>query len=131
MKQPIFSSQDTVRDYECDLQGIVNNANYLHYLEHARHLFLISRGVSFADLHARGIDAVVARVNMALKTSLRPGDDYICELRVVKEGVKYLFQQEILRATDRRVCVSATITTVCLVNGRLSTHPELDSLCQE
>ena len=48
-----------VRDYECDLQGIVNNANYQHYIEHTRHEYLLSRGVSFADLHARGIDAVV------------------------------------------------------------------------
>ena len=38
-----------VRDYECDLQGIVNNANYQHYLEHARHEFLLSLGVSFAQ----------------------------------------------------------------------------------
>ena len=28
-----------VRDYETDAQGIVNNANYLHYLEHTRHMF--------------------------------------------------------------------------------------------
>ena len=48
-----------VRDYECDLQGIVNNANYQHYLEHARHEFLLERGISFADMHARVIDAVV------------------------------------------------------------------------
>ena len=24
-----------VRDYECDIQGIVNNANYLHYMSKA------------------------------------------------------------------------------------------------
>ena len=43
-----------VRDYECDLQGIVNNANYQHYLEHTRHEFLLSTGVSFAALHEQG-----------------------------------------------------------------------------
>ena len=129
MKDPRHTSRDVVRDYECDIQGIVNNANYLHYLEHARHQFLISQNVSFADLHRRGIDAVVARVAMALKYSLRPGDEYECQLRVEKQGVKYLFQQEILRATDMKLCVSATITTVCLVDGKLATHPELDALC--
>ena len=50
-----------VRDYECDLQGIVNNANYQHYIEHTRHEFLSSLGVSFARLHEEGIDPVVAR----------------------------------------------------------------------
>ena len=38
-----------VRDYECDIEGIVNNANYLHYAEHTRHLFLQKCGLSFAD----------------------------------------------------------------------------------
>ena len=58
-----------VRDYECDIQGIVNNANYLHYTEHTRHLFLLSLGVSFAQLHEKGVDAVVARMNGRLGNS--------------------------------------------------------------
>lgn len=41
----IFETEMEVRDYECDIQGIVNNANYLHYTEHTRHLFLTSLGV--------------------------------------------------------------------------------------
>ena len=64
----IFELEMKVRDYECDLQGIVNNANYQHYIEHTRHEFLLAQGISFADLHAQGIDAVVARLNMAFKT---------------------------------------------------------------
>ena len=128
MRDALHVSRDRVRDYECDLQGIVNNANYLHYLEHARHEFLLSRNVSFADLHHRGIDAVVARVAMALKVSLRPGDEYECQLKVEKEGVKYQFRQEIWRVSDMKLCVSATITTVCLIDGRLGTHEELDGL---
>ena len=47
----IFETRMEVRDYECDIEGIVNNANYLHYAEHTRHLFLRSLGVSFAALH--------------------------------------------------------------------------------
>ena len=47
----IYELEMKVRDYECDLQGIVNNANYQHYLEHTRHEFLTSVGISFAALH--------------------------------------------------------------------------------
>ena len=60
----IFETEMDVRDYECDIQGIVNNANYLHYTEHTRHQFLLSLGVSFAHLHEKGVDAVVARMNL-------------------------------------------------------------------
>ena len=35
-KKYIFETRLDVRDYECDIQGIVNNANYLHYTEHTR-----------------------------------------------------------------------------------------------
>ena len=54
MSQYIYELEMKVRDYECDLQGIVNNANYQHYLEHTRHEFLTSVGVSFAALHEQG-----------------------------------------------------------------------------
>ena len=36
----IFEMSWKVRDYECDLQGIVNNAVYMHYLEFTRNEFL-------------------------------------------------------------------------------------------
>ena len=51
MSQYIYELEMKVRDYECDLQGIVNNANYQHYLEHTRHEFLTSVGISFCLLY--------------------------------------------------------------------------------
>ena len=63
-----------VRDYECDIEGIVNNANYLHYMEHTRHLFLKECGLSFAEMHNKGVDAVVARMNLQYKVPLQCDD---------------------------------------------------------
>lgn len=126
--QPLYALHMKVRDYECDLQGIVNNANYLHYTEHTRHEFLLAHGISFADLHERGIDAVVARINMQFKTPLHSGDEFLSCLDVRKEGVKYIFDQKIYRMPDHTLANRSEITTVCLINGRLGTTPELDAL---
>ena len=122
----IYSLNFKVRDYECDLQGIVNNANYQHYTEHTRHEFLRSRGVSFAELHERGIDAVVSGMQMRFKTPLRSGDEFVSKLGLKKEGIKYVFVHDLYRLPDMRPVFKSTVEAVCLVNGRLSQCPELD-----
>ena len=108
-----------VRDYELDVQGIVNNSVYQNYLEHTRHEFLLANNISFADLSKEGIDAVVARVEIAYKNSLRSGDEFVCKLNVTKEGPKYLFSQVIVRKSDEKICVKAKITTVVVDHGVL------------
>ncbi len=108
-----------VRDYELDVQGIVNNSVYQNYLEHTRHEFLLANNISFADLSKEGIDAVVARVEIAYKNSLRSGDEFVCKLNVTKEGPKYLFSQIIVRKSDEKICVKAKITTVVVNRGVL------------
>lgn len=121
--------QMRVRDYECDLQGIVNNANYQHYTEHARHEMLLQMGVSFADLHRRGIDAVVARITLSYKTPLRSTDDFVVRTRVQKEGARYVFHQDIVRLADQKLACRAKVDIVAVVNGVLVTKcPELDEL---
>lgn len=114
-----------VRDYECDLQGIVNNSVYQNYLEHARHEFLLSIGLDFADLFKRGIVAVVARVDLSYKTSLKSGDRFVVKLRVEQEGVKYLFYQDIYRLPDQQLCLKGLVTSTSIVNGRLSVSEEI------
>lgn len=121
-----FELRMKVRDYECDLQGIVNNANYQHYIEHTRHEFLLSRGISFAALHEQGIDAVVARLNMAFKQPLRSGDEFISRLALRKDGLRYVFQQDIYRYPDEKTVIKATVDAVCVVNGKLSDTSALD-----
>lgn len=114
-----FSLEFTVRDYECDLQGVVNNANYQHYLEHARHEYLVSKGVSFAGLHEEGIDLIVTKVEIDYKYPLRSRDRFIVKLRTEREGnVRLLFIQEICRIPDEKLIVSARVTGVATKKGR-------------
>ena len=65
-----------VRDYECDMQGIVNNAIYQHYLEHARHEYLLSHGLSFAEMNRKSIVIVVVRAELDYRKSLQAGDAF-------------------------------------------------------
>jgi acyl-CoA thioester hydrolase len=115
-----------VRDYECDIEGIVNNANYLHYMEHTRHLFLKECGLSFADMHAKGVDAVVARMNLQFKSPLRCDDEFISRLALKKEGIRYVFYQDIYRASDEQLCFKGVAELVSIVNGRLANSPDYD-----
>jgi len=118
-KQYSFSLEFSVRDYECDLQGVVNNANYQHYLEHARHEFLISRGVSFADLHQQGTDLIVSRVEIDYKYPLKSRDRFIIKLNLRREGnVRLVFEQDIFRLPDEKLIVRAKVTGVATMNGR-------------
>ena len=121
-----FETRMEVRDYECDIEGIVNNANYLHYLEHTRHLFLKSRNLSFAEMHRKGGDAVVARMNLQYKVPLRCDDEFVSRLSVSKEGIRYVFRQDIYRLPDEKLCVKAVVELVCLVEGRLSNSEDYD-----
>ena len=121
-----FETRMEVRDYECDIEGIVNNANYLHYLEHTRHLFLKSRNLSFAEMHRKGVDAVVARMNLQYKVPLRCDDEFVSRLSVSKEGIRYVFRQDIYRLPDEKLGVKAVVELVCLVEGKLSNSEDYD-----
>lgn len=116
-----------VRDYECDLQGIVNNANYQHYLEHARHEFIQTLGISFSELHDNGVDFVVARLEMAFKTPLKSKDSFLVSVDLKKEGIRWIFHQNIYRESDHALVVKAKVDAVCLVHGKLTDYDLLGS----
>ena len=114
-----FSLEFVVRDYECDLQGVVNNANYQHYLEHARHQFLISKGLSFVELHDEGIDLIVTKVEIEYKYPLRSRDEFNVTVNIQREGnARILFVQEIFRLPDLKLIVKARVTGVATKKGR-------------
>lgn len=114
-----FELEFEVRDYECDLQGIVNNARYLNYLEHTRHKFLLSKGIDFAKLHTEGIDLVVSRIEIDYKYSLTGGDRFVVRLTARKEGhLRMIFDQEVIKLPEGKPAVKAKVIGVGLKNGR-------------
>jgi acyl-CoA thioester hydrolase len=115
----IFRLGFKVRDYECDMQGFVNNAVYQNYLEHARHEFLLSRGVDFAALTAQGIYPVVVRAELDYKKSLKPGDGFDVSVACAMEGrVRIVFQQEIVHRDGWTALSARIVATVLDARGR-------------
>jgi acyl-CoA thioester hydrolase len=115
----LFDLELSVRDYECDLQGIVNNAVYQHYLEHARHEFLKFVGLDFAQMHQEGIDPVVARIEIDFKAPLKSGDRFVVRSNIGRKGrLRILFFQDIFRLPDGKSVVNALVHATCIKEGR-------------
>ncbi len=125
-----FTLDFKVRDYECDLQGIVNNSVYQNYLEHARHEYLLCRGLSFAELSRQGINLVVVRIEIDYKTPLVSGDEFWVGLNTSqKSKIRGLFSQNIYRTQDNRLCVSAQVEWTALnPQGKPFAPPQLLAL---
>lgn len=128
-----FQLEMAVRDYECDIQGIVNNAVYQNYLEHARHEYLRSVGVNFADLAQQGINLVVVRIEIDFKKSLQSGDRFVVGVKVARESrIRFAFNQTIHRMDDDQKMISAkVIGTSVGPNGRPIMPDVLLKLFQE
>lgn len=121
-----------VRDYECDQQGIVNNAVYQHYLEHARHQFLKSNGLVFAKLNKEGICLVVVRAEIDYKSPLRSGDAFEVGLTMSRlSAVRVGFVQDIVRLPDRKLMVAAQFVCAAMnAHGRPIMPKVLEPLLQ-
>lgn len=123
----IYKIAMEVRDYELDTEAIVNNANYLHYMEHTRHKFCAHAGVSFMELQKQGIIAVVRKIEIEYLASLRSGETFISALSLERKGPRFIFHQDILKENGSLV-TTAIITCVMLRDGKMSRGDEVAEL---
>ena len=131
MENYSYKLEMKVRDYECDIQGVVNNANYQHYLEHARHEFLEHIGGSFSQLHEQGVDPMVSRITLEYKRPLRGGDRFVVCINMLRKGAKVVFQQDIYNLNDGSLALKGEVDVVCLKNGRLTRGEVFDEMFKE
>jgi len=125
-----FTHEMSVRDYECDIQGIVNNGVYQNYLEHARHLYLKTIGIDFADYARRGINLVVVRAELDYRSPLTAGDRFLVGLNLVRETrLRFAFYQDIFRLPDQKTMLNSKfIATALNERGRPQLPPELEEV---
>ena len=110
MNHTPFKIEMEVRDYECDIEGIVNNAVYLNYLEHARHLFLREKGFDFAQLSRQGILLVVIRVEVDFLYPLRTGDKFYVTASLERiSKLRLGFLQDVFRMPENKPILKAKV----------------------
>ena len=128
----MFRIDMKVRDYECDIQGVVNNSVYQNYLEHSRHEFLLAKKVDFVALAKAGIHLMVVRAELDYKDSLRPGVEFYITVELEKESrIKYAFIQKIYRKLDDKLMLSARTIGVALnEKGRPTAFEGLEVLVE-
>jgi acyl-CoA thioester hydrolase len=113
----------TVRSYECDAYGHVNNANYLHYLEYARHEYLRHNGISVEELRAAGYGLLVARIAIDFRRPSTTDESLTILTRPLrKTRIGGILAQRVLRNAE--TVAEAEVTWVCVdARGRPARLP--------
>ncbi len=103
------SANLTVRSYECDAYGHVNNANYLNYLEYARHEYLKAIGFDYALCMEQGYGLYVTRVEIDFKRPALLDDRLVIESRAIKRGA-------VSGTLEQRILLGETLVAQALVS---------------
>ncbi|MFC5213258.1 acyl-CoA thioesterase [Streptomyces coerulescens] len=70
-----FSVRVTVRGYETDTQGHVNQSVYINYAEHARWSLLQAAGITQTGLMGKGVGPVALETTIRYQRELLAGDE--------------------------------------------------------
>ncbi|MFJ9681980.1 acyl-CoA thioesterase [Streptomyces sp. NPDC101194] len=105
-----FSVDVTVRGYELDTQGHLNQAVYLQYAEHARWELLRAAGLPQEKLLASGVGPVALETTVKFLRELRGGDRVRVTCRFeYGEGKTFAVAQEVVKEDGT---VAAQVTGV-------------------
>jgi YbgC/YbaW family acyl-CoA thioester hydrolase len=87
-----------VRSTEIDVNGHVNNAKYLEYLEWGREDFYERAKLPYDALYAQGVVTVTVNINVNYRKEARQGDNLFVLTRPLRVGrTSFCIEQQILR----------------------------------
>lgn len=109
--------QSEVRDYEIDYQGIVNNAHYFHYLDHARTQYLKQFGLNITQCAAENKNFVLLKTSIDFKKSLVSGDVFSVLSKMDRiSRFKFKFEQKIFLEPQKHLVVFSESLVACIDN---------------
>lgn len=114
-----------IRDYECDLHGVVNNAIYLQYSQFARHRLLTDMGIDWGELHHTGIDLIVIRAEIDYIAPLYADDNLTITTQAFRRTpLRIVFDQVFLKNESQEAARLHIETTGILRATRRPKIPE-------
>lgn len=103
-----FAVPVTVRGYETDVQGHLNQSVYINYAEHARWSLLEAAGISQSGLIGSGVGPVALETTIRYRRELIAGDEVEVTCHFTwGEGKTFTIEQTI-RKTDGTVAAEIT-----------------------
>jgi thioesterase III len=103
-----------VRSTEIDVNGHVNNAKYLEYLEWGREEWYEQAGLPYEAFAQMGIQTVVVNININYRQECRQGDRLTVKTRPERIGrTSYVLKQELCNQHGE-LCADALVTCVTM-----------------
>jgi thioesterase-3 len=103
-----------VRSTEIDVNGHVNNAKYLEYLEWGREEWYEQAQLPYDTFISLGVQTVIVNININYKKECKQGD--LLSVTCVPERIgrtSYVFKQEIYNQ-EKELCADALVTNVTM-----------------
>ncbi|MFI2378781.1 acyl-CoA thioesterase [Streptomyces sp. NPDC018964] len=123
MSEP-FSVRVTVRGYETDVQGHLNQAVYLNYAEHARWSLLLEAGISQSGLISQGVGPVALETTIRYKRELLAGDEADVSCTFTWSGGKVFTIEQTITKADGTVAAEITAVGGLMDLGRRKLVPD-------
>lgn len=117
-KKYLFESPIKIRVFECDMQGVVNNAYYHNLLEQTRIDFFESIGIDLVELlNDQGIDLIVYQASIQYRSPIVSGETVRSCLNMRRENARFVFLQD-FRRENGELCLKSRVDIVVIKDGK-------------
>jgi acyl-CoA thioester hydrolase len=116
-EQP-HSTSITVRGYELDSYGHVNNAVYIQYLEQGRWVFIKDKGM-LKQINDEELFLVVTETHIQYLREANLFDELVIETTLKEEKPYLIFRHKILNASTRLSLSRAIVKTIFVNQQRM------------
>jgi YbgC/YbaW family acyl-CoA thioester hydrolase len=117
-----------VRPTEIDVNGHVNNAKYVEYLEWGREEWYERQGLAYERLLALGAVTVTANLSLNFRHECRQGEALVITTRPERLGRSSFVLRQEIRKSNGELAADGTITLVTIDPATRKSRPVPEEL---